>query len=279
MRMLKLVLLGGFLASFGTSGAAANECTQPSQPIETDRPDVTNSSIVVPFGSLQNENGINVNRSDAADILDGTNSRWRLGIAPCLEVLVDLPNYFTTFHGNGASGFGDVAPGVKWQLNLPQSTFDLSVTAGAALPTGANAVSGPGVQPYLQIPWSLDLGNGWALTGMETNFFAPASAAKFTYQSTFVVEKEIAERPLSSSNTSAAFRRAAPTANCSIPVPVIASTTITRSTFTPGSVLITMRRLISSASAIHSGSTASSDVWSSSKNLSLDRLQALIRPQ
>jgi len=194
MRMLKLVLLGGFLASFGTSGAAANECTQPSQPIETDRPDVTNSSIVVPFGSLQNENGINVNRSDAADILDGTNSRWRLGIAPCLEVLVDLPNYFTTFHGNGASGFGDVAPGVKWQLNLPQSTFDLSVTAGAALPTGANAVSGPGVQPYLQIPWSLDLGNGWALTGMETNFFAPASAAKFTYQSTFVIEKEIAER-------------------------------------------------------------------------------------
>ena len=279
MRMLKLVLLGGFLASFGTSGAAANECTQPSQPIETDRPDVTNSSIVVPFGSLQNENGINVNRSDAADILDGTNSRWRLGIAPCLEVLVDLPNYFTTFHGNGASGFGDVAPAVKWQLNLPQSTFDLSVTAGAALPTGANAVSGPGVQPYLQIPWSLDLGNGWALTGMETNFFAPASAAKFTYQSTFVVEKEIAERPLSSSNTSAAFRRAAPTANCSIPVPVIASTTITRSTFTPGSVLITMRRLTSSASAIHSGSTASSDVWSSSKNLSLDRLQALIRPQ
>jgi len=38
-------------------------------------------------------------------------------------------------------------------------------------------------------------------------------------------------------------------------------------------------RPISSASAIHSGSTASSDVWSSSKNLSLDRLQALIRPQ
>jgi len=79
----------------------------------------------VPFGSLQNENGINVNRSDAADILDGTNSRWRLGIAPCLEVLVDLPNYFTTFRGTGASGFSDVAPAVKWQLNLPQSTFDL----------------------------------------------------------------------------------------------------------------------------------------------------------
>jgi hypothetical protein len=110
-----------------------------------------------------------------------------------MEVLVDLPNYFTTLRG-GVSGFSDVAPAVKWQLNLPQSKFDLSITAGAALPTGASGVSGPGAQPYLQIPWSLDLGGGWALTGMETNFFTPASAVKFTYQTTFVIEKEIAKR-------------------------------------------------------------------------------------
>jgi hypothetical protein len=46
----------------------------------------------------------------------------------------------------------------------------------------------------LQIPWSLDFGGGWALTGMETNFFTPDSAVKFTYQSTLVIEKEFAER-------------------------------------------------------------------------------------
>jgi len=72
--------------------------------------------------------------------------------------------------------------------------FDLSITAGAALPTGAKGVSGPGVQPYLQIPWSIELGGGWAVTGMETNFFAPSSDAKSTYQSTLVLEKEFAER-------------------------------------------------------------------------------------
>jgi len=193
MRILALIaLVGGSLAAF-ESTAVARECPDPSTPIETDRPDVTNSSIVVPVGSLQNENGIDLQRKDAAQALSGTNSRWRLGIAPCLEVLVDLPNYFTTLRG-GVSGFSDVAPAVKWQLNLPQSRFDLSITAGAALPTGASAVSGPGVQPYLQIPWSLDLGGGWALTGMETNFFTPASPIKFTYQTTFVIEKEIAER-------------------------------------------------------------------------------------
>src|SRR5689334_23888842 len=75
--------------------AAAAECTQPDSPIETDRPDATNSSIVVPVGSLQNENGVDGCRDHGANTLKGTNSRWRLGIAPCLEVLVDLPTYVT----------------------------------------------------------------------------------------------------------------------------------------------------------------------------------------
>lgn len=175
--------------------AAADECTQPSKPIETDRPDTTNSSVVVPVGSLQNENGINISRHDGADVFDGTNSRWRLGIAPCLEVLVDLPNYVGTLRGGGASGFGDVAPAMKLQVSPSPGKFDLSITAGAALPTGANMIAGPGVQPYIQFPWSFDLGNGWAITGMETNFFMPSSpTVNFSNQSTFVIEREVTER-------------------------------------------------------------------------------------
>ena len=41
---------------------------------------------------------------------------------------------------------------------------------------GATGIAGPGVQPYVQIPRSIALGNGWALTGMETNFFTPCGA-------------------------------------------------------------------------------------------------------
>ncbi|MGB5180600.1 MAG: transporter [Xanthobacteraceae bacterium] len=185
-------LLAASLAGIGV--AAAAECTQPDSPIETDRPDVTNSAVVVPVGSLQNENGVDTSRDHGADILSGTNSRWRLGIAPCLEVLVDLPNYVTSYRGAGPSGFGDVTPALKWQISPLPGKFDLSITAGAALPTGANGIAGPGVQPYLQIPWSIALGDGWELNGMETNFFMPASDAKFTYQSTLVLEKEFAER-------------------------------------------------------------------------------------
>jgi hypothetical protein len=195
MRSFNRVFINGAVASLCASTAVAGECTQPNNPIETDRPDTTNSSIVVPVGSLQNENGINMSRRDGADIFDGTNSRWRLGIAPCVEFLVDLPNYLGTFRGAGASGFGDVTPAVKWQVSPVPGKFDLSVTVGVALPTGADMIAGRGAQPYMQFPWSFDLGGGWAITGMETNFFTPLSpTVTFSNQSTVVIEKEVTER-------------------------------------------------------------------------------------
>src|ERR1700722_3146575 len=87
VRFLRLVaLLAACLASLsGASAASAAACTQRSNPIETDRPDTTNSSVGVPVGSFQYETGINLNRHDSALVFDGTNSRLRLGIAPCLE--------------------------------------------------------------------------------------------------------------------------------------------------------------------------------------------------
>jgi hypothetical protein len=199
MVFLRSAWLPGLVAAVvwqaAAPAAAADGCTQPSAPIATDRPDTTNSSVVVPVGSLQNENGINVSRRDGADVFDGTNSRWRLGIAPCLEVLIDLPNYVGTFRGAGPSGFGDVAPALKWQISPVPGKIDLSVTAGAGLPSGAIAVAGPGVQPYLQFPWSVELGSGWGISGMVTNFFTPAGLVnKYTNESTFVIEKEFGER-------------------------------------------------------------------------------------
>src|SRR4051795_8453163 len=89
---------GTALALFFTAGvpalAWAGECPTSASEIATDRPDVTNSSLVVPTGSLQMENGINFSESGGSRILDGTASRVRLGVAPCLEVLLDLPSYF-----------------------------------------------------------------------------------------------------------------------------------------------------------------------------------------
>jgi hypothetical protein len=74
-------------------------------------------------------------------------------------------------------------------------TIDLSATFGAVLPTGTKAIAGPGVQPYLQYPWSWELGGGWGLSGMLTNFFAPADPVdKLSTETTFVIEREFGKK-------------------------------------------------------------------------------------
>lgn len=158
--------------------------------IATDRPDVTNSSIVVPVGSFQSENGVNFRGQDGGRIIDGTNTRWRLGIAPCLEVLMDLPTYFAAVRGPGSSGFTDVAPAIKWQVSPIPGKIDLSLVTGVALPTGALNIAGPGAQPYLQMPLSWELQDGWGVSGMLTEFFRPADVVtpRIT-ETTFAVEK------------------------------------------------------------------------------------------
>ena len=89
--------------------AKAESCPSTKDEISTDRPDVTNSSLVVPAGSLQIENGINSSVRDGGRFVDGTNTRLRLGIAQCLELLVDTPTYFANVRGPGNSGFSIAA--------------------------------------------------------------------------------------------------------------------------------------------------------------------------
>ena len=194
---MRFYLRGGLLAlvMLFSPDVRADGCPQPSEEIATDRPDVTNSSLVVPVGSFQSENGINLSARDGGRTVDGTNSRWRLGIAPCLEVLVDLPTYFAKVRSPGSSGFTDVAPAVKWQISPVPGKIDLSMTVGVAMPTGAAEIAGRGPQPYLQFPWSWELHDGWGVSGMFTEFFRPADyTTKQVSEATFVIEKKLTEK-------------------------------------------------------------------------------------
>jgi hypothetical protein len=81
------------------SSLSAADCPTSADVIATDRPDTTNSSFVIPYGSLQAENGVNWANRHGTQVLDGSETRVRLGIARCGEVLVDVPNYFATLSG------------------------------------------------------------------------------------------------------------------------------------------------------------------------------------
>ena len=51
------VLFLGVVTLTAGAAVASESCPQPGSEIATDRPDVTNSSLVVPKGSFQQENG------------------------------------------------------------------------------------------------------------------------------------------------------------------------------------------------------------------------------
>ena len=175
--------------------AKAESCPTAKDEIITDRPDVTNSSLVVPAGSLQIENGVNFSARDGGRFVDGTNTRLRAGIANCLEVLVDVPTYFANVRGPEGSGFSDVAPALKWQISPIPGKIDLSAVFGVALPTGSAGIAGRGAQPYVQFPWSWELRSGWGLSGMFTEFIRPSEpTSKLITEATFVIEKKVTER-------------------------------------------------------------------------------------
>jgi hypothetical protein len=145
-------------------------------------------------GSLQNENGANVSRRNGADIFDGTNSRWRLGVAPCFEVLIDLPSYVSAFRGVGASGFGDVVPAVKWQTSPVPGKLVLAMTVGPDCQAERSPSQVPSCSPFA-VPVSVELGDSLTFTGMVTNFFSPENLVnRFSNETTFVIEKSLGER-------------------------------------------------------------------------------------
>jgi hypothetical protein len=191
---LAIVLLA-LVVYQGIVTAKAESCPTTRDEISTDRPDVTNSSLVVPAGSLQIENGVNFSARDGSRVVDGTNTRLRTGIANCLELLVDVPTYFANVRGPEGSGFSDVAPALKWQISPIPGKVDLSAVVGVALPTGSAGIAGRGTQPYVQFPWSRELHGGWGLSGMFTEFIRPAEpTSKLITEATFVIEKKVTER-------------------------------------------------------------------------------------
>jgi hypothetical protein len=77
-RVLLAFILGGMSPLHGQDQPPSVDAAGP---IATDRPAVTNSSVVVPAGSLQVENGFLETRSQRQSVLDGPESLIRFGVA------------------------------------------------------------------------------------------------------------------------------------------------------------------------------------------------------
>jgi hypothetical protein len=144
---------------------------QSSEEIVTDRPDITESSIVVPPGTLQSENGVMWTGEHGKSKLDASESLLRLGVWSRAEVRIELPNYLGSLGGRGnSSGLTDFSAGAKYQVGPLPGAADLAVIAGVSFPTGNHSTSSHGFDPFVKFPWSRELRSGWSVGGMQSLF-------------------------------------------------------------------------------------------------------------
>jgi len=162
--------------------------------IVTDRPSVANSSVVVPEGGLQFENGLLVTHTRGQFVLDLPETNVRYGLLSKTELRLTVPDcYYNLPNGTGStSGFGDLAIGVKQQLGPLPGHFKLSAIFFLSFPTGAQTVSSQGYDPALQLPWSRALSAHWTLGG-QVAFYWPtlAGSHNFTGETTFYLDRQL----------------------------------------------------------------------------------------
>jgi len=169
--------------------AAADDGAQA--PIATDRPSSTASSIVVPPGSLQAENGFAETASQGQRTFDSPETLLRFGLLSKTELRLTAPNYYSQPQ---SSGFGDVAIGLKQQLG-PVSGFDISLVLTLGLPTGARAISSHGYDPTVQVPWSRALSPHWTVAGMLSMYWPTQEGRRnLTGETTFLIDRQVTRR-------------------------------------------------------------------------------------
>lgn len=163
-------------------------------PIVTDRPSVANSSVVVPVGSIQFENGFLETSSQAQSIVDAPETEARFGVASRTELRFTLPDYFHNLSSTGGAGtgFGDFAFGIKEQLGPTLGGFDVSAIVFLSFPTGAHAVSSGGYDPGLQVPWSRALSAKWTAAGMFSMYWLTQGGTRNpTGEATFLIDRQL----------------------------------------------------------------------------------------
>jgi hypothetical protein len=190
VRLILVASLVVVLASRHAAAQASGGGDAPAAPIATDRPSVTDSSVVVPVGSFQAENGFAETVDQGQRTFDGPETLLRFGVASKTELRLTAPDYFGPV-GMG-SGFGDLAVGMKQQLGPTRGGFDVSLVLSLSLPTGARAISSHGYDPFVQLPWSRALPSKWTAAGMLSLYWPTVRGRRnLTRETTFLVDRQL----------------------------------------------------------------------------------------
>ncbi len=178
-----------FLALFTLGPCFAQEKVSPKPELVTDRPDQTESSVVVPPGYVQIETGWSLSRNQEGGIRTNTHAfpgtLFRIGALDRMELRLDYGGFLreqTQEAGQSThlSGSGDMGVGTKLYFWEEQGWIpETALLAGVSLPVGTDPFSSGRADPTFRFSLShtlsdrlslgYNLGATWESTLDETN--------------------------------------------------------------------------------------------------------------
>lgn len=176
---LALLVLGApFCSAQPASQPAAGTSAPAPDPISTDRPSVCTGPELVPFHSLQFENGAQWTRNPPdtppRNSADFTQTEVRFGLSRRVELQAFVPD----MHFPGAMPgvrFNDFAFGTKLMVIAKDRPWPLAVVATLSLPTGSSELTSSGVDPTVllgtehALPHNLQFAGSANLTSLSAS--------------------------------------------------------------------------------------------------------------
>jgi hypothetical protein len=159
--MLEVARLG--LAVTASLGLAAGPARADGE-IATDRPDFTETAIVVPRGMRQIEIGITYQTAGAPSEYAFPEALLRAGLGRRLELRLQGPDYIRVDDGGTTDHrVGEAAFGAKLQLLEDDATWGVALLPMIAVPLDRDEKARP--TPDLALAWSRALPRDWSIAG------------------------------------------------------------------------------------------------------------------
>jgi len=136
------------------------------EPIVTDRPDFTESAVVVPLGMWQVECGATYRWFQGGHVASGPELLLRHTLALRTEIRIGVPDrVFQDSNSVRTEAWADAYLGVKLQLGPLSNGDDFALIPAISIPSGTEFSSGS-YDPELKACWSRDLSSNLSLSLM-----------------------------------------------------------------------------------------------------------------
>ncbi len=160
-RIFSSVLLVGVTIGFAQDKGVA------TGPITTDRPDFTESPVVVPTKWLQIETGATHQWAKGSRSFSVPETLFRYGTGPRTELRFAIPDYnWLRAGGETMTGFGDAYLGAKFQLGPLSNGDDFALIPALNIPSRNRNFSSNTFDPELKVCWGRVLSPCVSITAM-----------------------------------------------------------------------------------------------------------------